>query len=106
MSPRTYQTFDWSKNDRTHWLVKPDEWRNPLKIVELPAGSDLLAVFLEEALTVHREGWAVHELTVKFGWFIGHRDFPRRILRVDIFDHDPRLTEARHGMYNLTKKGV
>jgi hypothetical protein len=103
MSPRTYQTFDWSRNDRAHWLVKSDEWRNPLKIIDLPAGSDLLVAFLEEAIAVHREGWTIDNLTTKFGWFIGHRDVPRRILRVAIFDNDPRAPNPA-SMHAIMKK--
>ena len=27
MSPRSYQRFDWTKNDKPHWLVTSDEWQ-------------------------------------------------------------------------------
>lgn len=80
--------FDWTRNDRVHWLVRADEFRRPLKIQKLDPGTDLLTVFLEEALAVHREGWTIAELTMTRAWFLAHNSI-RQLLRVDITEIDP-----------------
>lgn len=97
---RRYQEYDWSKNQQHTWLVRSGLGGAPFKITELSPGSDLLAVFLEEALAVHREGWKLAELTTRFGWFIAHKHGQLRdYMMVQVTDRDPKLprTAGLHG---------
>ena len=75
---RSVYRFDWNDNATDRWLVRFDTWSRPLKVTKLPAGSDLLAAFLEEALAAHREGWVIGELTTAYGWFVARKPYPSR----------------------------
>ena len=105
MSPRSYQRYDWTKNDKPHWLVTSDEWQGVIRLKTLEPGADLFAAYLEEILAVHREGWRFAEFTMAFAGSIGHKDNPRRIIRVELLDRDPRVPAPPSvGSYGMTKK--
>lgn len=88
MFRRSVKEFDWSTRDQPRWIVWADEWHRPLKVRKVEPGADLIVAFLEEALAVHQSGWRLGELTLRFGWFLGHKGI-KTLLRVDITDQDP-----------------
>ena len=112
MTPRSYQRFDWTKNDKPHWLVTSNEWRDVIRLKKLEPGSDLFAAYLEEVLAVHREGWRFHEFTMRFAGCIGHKENGQGIIRIDLLDQRSTNTGAakrrlvRHDEEDLVAREV
>jgi hypothetical protein len=63
------------------WLVVDDPGRNIVESRRLPAGTNLMRVYLTELLRYHDDGWRVHEFSTHGAWFSVNKNFEWRHVR-------------------------
>jgi hypothetical protein len=78
------------------WIVAENSWHKILEMRSLPAGSDLMTVFIRELLRYHEQGWRLNEFSAFSASFYATKEYEDKRY-VYITPVDPATPRKVHG---------